>query len=118
MEHSQLAKTAPLMKMVDEDSLTQFFGCLRPPNIFSGQSRGIPLFKLKLCEGIQGDKPDSTTNCPTEPAKQPTKFEPKRRRAAICAVLEEQQLYNGGTSLLHLRQELITRHLLEKLKLL
>lgn len=118
MEHSQLAKKASLTKMVEESSLTQFFGCLRHSNNFSGQSRGIPLFKLKLCDGIQGDKPDSTMNCPTEPAQQPTKFKPKRRRAAICAVLEAQQLYNGGISLLHLRQELITRHLLEKLKLL
>lgn len=118
MEQSQLAKKAPLMKMVEEGSLPQFFGCLRHPNNFSGQSRGMPLFKLKLCESIQGDKTDSTMNCPTEPAKQQTKFKLKRRRAAICAVLEAQQLYNGGISLLQLRQELITRHLLEKLKLL
>lgn len=118
MEHSEVAKKAPLMKMIEEGSLTQFFGCLRHPNNFSGQSREIPLFKLKLREGTEGDKPYSTMNGPTEPAKQPTKFKLKRRRAAICAVLEAQQLYNGGISLLQLRQELITRHLLEKLKLL
>ena len=118
MEHSQLAKTAPLMKIVFEGSLTQFSGCLRHSNNFSGQSREIPLFRLNICEGIQGDKAYSTTNGPTEPAKQPTKFKLKRRRAAICAVLEAQQLYSGGISLLHLRQEMITHHLLEKLKLL
>ena len=118
MEHSQLAKKAPLMKMVDEGSLTQFFGCLRHSNNFSGQSREIPLFRLNICEGIQGDKASSTMNGPTEPAKQPTKFKLKRRRAAICTLLEAQQLYSGGISLLHLRQELITQHLLEKLKLL
>ena len=118
VEHNQLTRKAPLMKMVEVGSSTQFFECLRHPKNFCGQSRGVPLSKLKLCEGIQGDKPNSTMNWPTKPAKQPTKFKPKRRRAAICAVLEAQQLYSGGISLLRLRQELITRHLLKKLTLL
>ena len=65
MEHSQLAKTAPLMKIVDEGSLTQFSGCLRHSKNFSGQSREISLFRLNICEGIQGDKAYSTTNGPT-----------------------------------------------------
>ena len=34
MEHSQLAKTAPLMKIVDEGSLTQFSGVYDTQTIF------------------------------------------------------------------------------------
>ena len=89
--------------------------CQRAKSFFGNKMR-LPTSKSKINK--RGDQHKSDSGKSPRETNLPLKFEPAKRRAAICAVLEEEPLYSAGIPLSELRKDLVVRSLLDKVGLL